>query len=150
MAMQPLDYLYYSRHCYPRWEEVYGYKLGAIIQLLYPEYVQPQSSLYLFDLFDDERETLQNQLDHERDSPHPDQPEGRDRSLSVQHGGRVHEVSSEIARMSGHRGGHPRVIQSSAAAGTLLSNQLQVCLISDIHILQIFIFCDIMCAIANQ
>eukprot|EP00808_Paulinella_micropora_P020705 g9814.t1 len=34
---------------------------GAVIQRLYPDYVQPQSSLHLFDLNNDEQDTLQTQ-----------------------------------------------------------------------------------------
>eukprot|EP00808_Paulinella_micropora_P020709 g9818.t1 len=35
--------------------------MGASIQRLYPDYVQPQSSLHLFDLNNDEQDTLQTQ-----------------------------------------------------------------------------------------
>eukprot|EP00808_Paulinella_micropora_P013252 g67845.t1 len=52
------------------------------MQKLYPEYDQPRSSIRPFDLSDDERQMIHIQLDHERDDPPSDQPEGRYRSPS--------------------------------------------------------------------
>eukprot|EP00808_Paulinella_micropora_P015700 g27489.t1 len=61
---------------------MYEYRLDPIIQRLYPDYEVPRTSLHLFDLSDDERKTIRDRLDQERDSPPLDQPEERARSGS--------------------------------------------------------------------
>ena len=54
-ATQPLDFIYHSRHSYPRWEEVYEAKLVPIIHRLYPSTTISPPMWSPFELSDRER-----------------------------------------------------------------------------------------------
>ena len=81
-ATQPLDFIYHSRHSYPRWEEVYEAKLVPILNRLYPSTKTSPPMWSPFELSDRERDIIQAHLDQEIEAPDPDQPQGRARTPS--------------------------------------------------------------------
>jgi len=81
-ATQHLDFIYHSRHSYPRWEEVYEAKLVPIIHRLYPSIPISPPMWCPFELSERERDIIQAHLDREIDTPDLDQPEGRARTPS--------------------------------------------------------------------